>query len=83
MNDNNNAVIYKDSRQAIINILNHLVDQGWIKKVEGIYDEISALEEIIQPLFDKKDQELRDYFKYKTGQELDMNKETLKIPAKV
>lgn len=59
-----NCVIFKPSYEIIYKILNHLVKEGWIKKVDGLHDEVGALMKFMDEEFELQEEIFKDYLTY-------------------
>lgn len=53
------------SREATIEFIKYLDEKGWLKKTEGIYEEIPALTEILAKLFEEQQNLFKQYLSYK------------------
>lgn len=59
--------LYETSREVCNDFLTYLVDKGWIKKPEGLYDEMPRLQAILDKALKAKDLELANYLEYHTA----------------
>lgn len=58
-------ITYPKSHEAAVLFLRHLEEKGFLKKVDGLYEEIPALKSILNKLFDEQNDMFKQYLKYK------------------
>lgn len=60
-----NDYAYPKSYEACAKFLNYLRENGWFKTVDGLYDEIPELQNILEDLFKEQEEGFKNYLRYK------------------